>query len=68
MNTNVFEKEGLKNTADALTRDFKKRYLVTVSKEYTADSEDEARDMFLGEAENLAKYTAEVEKISDLPF
>ena len=67
-NTNVFEKDGLKNTVDELFSPLPKRYLVTVEKEYVAESEDEARDMFLAEAENLAKYTAEVVEISDIPF
>ena len=67
-NTNVFEKDGLKNTVDELFPPLPRKYLVTIKKEYIAESEDEARDMFLKEAENLAKYTAEVEEISELPF
>ena len=43
----------------------KKKYLVKIEKEYDANSEDEARDMFLEEAYYLAKYHAESEEVGD---
>lgn len=46
----------------------KKRYLIKVEKEIEAESEDEARDIFLDDVYNLAKYTMESELIDDIPF
>lgn len=42
-----------------------KKYLVKIDKVYMADSEDEARDMFLEEAFYLAKYHAESAEIEE---
>lgn len=67
-NTNVFEKDGLKNTVDELFPPLPKKYLVKIQKEYIAKSEDEARDMFYDEVQELAKCNIESELISDIPF